>query len=53
MHLAPGKTVDVIIKHKDGKTENIKTKHTMTDEQIDWFKAGSALNLIKQKQESK
>jgi len=51
--LAPGKTVDVVIKHKDGKTENIKTKHTMTDEQIAWFKAGSALNLIKQRQKKK
>ncbi len=49
--LAPGKTVDVIIKHKDGSSETIKAKHTMTPEQIEWFKAGSALNLIKQQQE--
>jgi aconitate hydratase len=50
--LAPEKLVDVIIKHKDGRTENIKTKHTMNAEQIDWFKAGSALNLIKQQKEN-
>ncbi len=49
--LAPAKLVDVIIKHKDGKSETVKAKHTMTAEQIDWFKAGSALNLIKQQQE--
>jgi len=49
--LAPGKNIDVIIKHKDGSTEPIKTKHTMTAEQIGWFKAGSALNLIRQQQE--
>ncbi len=46
--LAPGKTVEVVIKHKDGQTQTIQTKHTMTSQQIAWFKAGSALNLIKQ-----
>ena len=51
--LAPDKFVDVIFKHKDGSTHSIVTKHTMTPEQIDWFKAGSALNLIKQQSESK
>ncbi len=50
--LAPNKQVDVVIKHKDGSTENIKAKHTMTAEQIEWFKAGSALNLIKQQQDN-
>ncbi len=48
--LAPGKPVDVIIEHQDGKNESIKVKHTMTEEQIGWFKAGSALNLIRQRQ---
>jgi aconitate hydratase len=47
--LAPNKNVEVTIKHADGKSEKIQTKHTMTEEQIAWFKAGSALNLIKQK----
>lgn len=49
--LAPGKQVDVIIKHADGSTKKIQAKHTMTDEQIEWFKVGSALNLIKQRRE--
>src|SRR5262249_16680223 len=47
--LAPNKNVEVIIKHADGTSEKIQTKHTMNEEQIAWFKAGSALNLIKQR----
>ncbi len=34
-------------------SETIEVKHTFTDEQIGWFKAGSALNLIRQKREAK
>lgn len=45
--LKPGHLVDVTIEHQDGKSEAIEVKHTMTAEQIDWFKAGSALNLIR------
>jgi aconitate hydratase len=47
--LAPGKDVDLLLHHADGKTEKIKAKHSMTAEQIEWFKAGSALNLLKSK----
>jgi aconitate hydratase len=47
--LAPGREVDVVLLHADGKTEKIKAKHSMTSEQIEWFKAGSALNLLKSK----
>ena len=43
----PGKDLDVIIKHKDGSTENFKAKHTYNNFQIEWFKAGSALNIIR------
>ena len=45
--LAPGKPVEVVIKKTDGTTQTIQTTHTMTDEQIGWFKAGSALNALK------
>ena len=45
--LAPGKPVDVTIRKADGKTVTIKCLHTLTDEQIGWFKAGSALNALK------
>jgi aconitate hydratase len=44
--LAPGKPVEVVIHKPDGKTVTIECLHTMTDEQIGWFKAGSALNAL-------
>ena len=44
--LAPGKNVSVQIKHSDGTEGNIETKHTMSAQQIEWFRAGSALNKI-------
>lgn len=51
--LAVGKNIEAQIEHEDGKVETIELKHTMTDEQIGWFKAGSALNLIREKQLTK
>jgi aconitate hydratase len=44
--LAPNREVTAVITHSDGKEDRIQLKHSMTDEQIKWFKAGSALNLI-------
>lgn len=44
--LAPGKPVELVIHKKDGKTVKIKATHTMTGQQIGWFKAGSALNAL-------
>ncbi len=44
--LAPGKPVEVVIHKPDGKTVTIQCLQTMTDEQIGWFKAGSALNAL-------
>jgi aconitate hydratase len=41
-----GKPLDVIISHKDGTKDTIKVNHTYSPPQIEWFKAGSALNLI-------
>jgi aconitate hydratase len=41
-----GKPLDVIITHKDGTKKTIKVNHTYSPPQIEWFKAGSALNLI-------
>lgn len=51
--IAPGSLVEVIIQKADGSTKKINVKHTMTEEQIGWFRAGSALNLIRQRQEMK
>ncbi len=47
--LAPGKPVKGVLKHADGKSEELSLNHTLTAEQIEWFKAGSALNLLKKK----
>ncbi|MDW7691131.1 aconitate hydratase [Flammeovirgaceae bacterium SG7u.111] len=44
---APGKQLTLEVVHADGSTDTIKLNHTYNDQQIDWFKAGSALNLIK------
>jgi aconitate hydratase len=47
--LAPNKDIEVILNHANGSPDKIQAKHSMTAEQIDWFKAGSALNLLKAK----
>ncbi len=44
--LAPGSTIKMIMKHADGTTDEAILNHTMNENQIEWFKAGSALNLI-------
>lgn len=44
---APGKPLTLEIVHENGTKENILLNHTYNDSQIEWFKAGSALNLIK------
>ena len=41
--LAPGKPVTVVLKHADGSKDTIECRHTLTQEQVEWFKAGSAL----------
>ena len=46
--LAPGKPVKAEIKHKDGKVDSITLNHTLNEQQISWFKAGSALNRMKE-----
>ncbi len=45
--LAPAKNLVLELKHADGSVENIAVKHTYNAEQLKWFKAGSALNLIR------
>jgi len=44
--LAPESKITIIAKHKDGTEDIISASHTLSDIQIEWFKAGSALNLI-------
>ncbi len=47
---APGKPLTMEIVHSNGSSESIQLNHTYNNSQIEWFKAGSALNLIKQTQ---
>ncbi|MBA4168260.1 MAG: aconitate hydratase, partial [Chitinophagaceae bacterium] len=44
---APGKQLTLVLNHIDGKTEEIKLNHTYNKQQIEWFKAGGALNVIR------
>ncbi len=48
--LAPEKQVKMIVKHKDGSKDEVMLNQTFNAAQIEWFKAGSALNLIASKQ---
>lgn len=43
----PGKNLTIILNHKDGTTDTFETAHTYNEQQIGWFKAGSALNSMK------
>ncbi len=43
---ATDKQVTLVVKHKDGTTEEIRLNHTFNERQFEWFKAGSALNMI-------
>jgi aconitate hydratase len=44
---APGKAITIEVVHSDGSVESLQANHTYNDSQIEWFKEGSALNLIK------
>jgi aconitate hydratase len=43
---APEKQLTLVLNHRDGSSETIKVNHTYNAGQIEWFKAGSALNLM-------
>ena len=44
---SPGKQLTVVLNHPDGEKEKITANHSYNETQIAWFKAGSALNLIR------
>ena len=46
--LAPGLQLEICLHHSDGTTNRFKANHTLNQNQIAWFRAGSALNLIRQ-----
>jgi aconitate hydratase len=46
--LAPGRPVRVVLHHDDGSRDELQANHTLSPEQIRWFRAGSALNRLRQ-----
>ncbi|BDQ03123.1 aconitate hydratase [Ignavibacterium sp.] len=50
--LQPEKPIKMLVNHSDGTQDEIWLNHTMNASQIEWFKAGSALNLIAKSQKN-
>lgn len=46
---APGRPLEIVLHHADGSSDDIMANHTYNEGQIEWFKAGAALNLIRMK----
>ena len=44
--MAPGKAVECLVRHTDGTTETLRLSHSFAASQLEWFRAGSALNLF-------
>ena len=44
---APGKNLTIQLNHKQGGSETFEVAHTYNEQQIEWFKAGGALNIIR------
>jgi aconitate hydratase len=44
---APNVPLTLVLNHKDGNKEEIKVNHSYNEQQIEWFKAGGALNIIR------
>ena len=45
--MTPGKNLSIVLHHTDGSSDRFEVKHTYNQQQIDWAKAGSALNKIR------
>ncbi len=43
----PNSPLTLVLNHKDGSSENILANHTYNEQQVEWFKAGGALNIIR------
>ncbi|PVH26817.1 aconitate hydratase [Sphingobacterium corticibacter] len=50
---APNKSLTLVLHHEDGSSDEIEVNHSYNAQQIGWFKAGAALNIIRQKQADK
>ena len=44
---APGKSLTMVLHHRDGSVDDVTLNHTYNSQQIEWFKAGGALNVIR------
>ena len=44
--LAPDRPLELRINRADGSSDTVSLNHTYTEQQIEWFRAGSALNMI-------
>ena len=44
----PGQPLEIVLHHSDGSTDSILANHSYNEQQIEWFKAGAALNIIRQ-----
>ncbi len=53
MAFAPGKPLQLVLNHADGSNETIQVNHTYNAQQIEWFKAGGALNIIRMEFENR
>lgn len=49
----PNVPLTVVLNHKDGSKEEIKVNHSYNAQQIEWFKAGGALNIIRREAAAK
>jgi aconitate hydratase len=50
---APNKSLGIFLHHADGTSDVIQVNHTYNEQQIEWFKAGGALNIIRKEFEDK
>ena len=50
---APNKSLTLVLNHEDGSKDEIEVNHSYNAQQIGWFKAGAALNIIRKKQADK
>jgi len=47
--ISPGQPITAVLHHADGSEESFALEHSLNEEQVDWFKAGSALNVLRQR----
>jgi aconitate hydratase len=50
VQFAPGRPLTMVLKHADGSSDTILCDHTYNHQQVEWFKAGGALNIIRAQQ---